>query len=259
MKILERILFICGALCALYYLACGYGIRFGTAQLWLWLVLGAGCILLGVLIEVGLRLHWVLPGWARASIAAVVVASFAATFAMMGMVISRMGATAPANLDYLVVLGARVNGEVPSGALMHRIESAAAYLQENPDTLVIASGGQGEGEYISEAECIRRTLVSFGIDESRILMEDRSTSTHENLTYSQALMEIPNAQVAVVSNNFHVYRAQRLAEAVLGRPVHAIAAEFTWTLLPHYVVREAACALVDALEGHMTLWSVTNN
>ena len=89
----------------------------------------------------------------------------------------------------VIVLGAGVNGETPSLTLRTRIDAAAAYLEEHPDVPVVLSGGQGPGEAITEAECMRRALVRRGVDESRLYPEERSTSTQENLRYSRAILE----------------------------------------------------------------------
>ncbi|WP_237389526.1 YdcF family protein [Bacillus sp. USDA818B3_A] len=119
---------------------------------------------------------------------------------------------APKNADYLIVLGARVKGQVPSLALRSRIDSAVKYLKDNPDTLVIASGGKGSGEDISEAEAIKRELVKQGISESRVILENRSTDTYENIKFSKKLVS-PNAQhVVVVTNTFHLYRSLSIAD-----------------------------------------------
>jgi uncharacterized SAM-binding protein YcdF (DUF218 family) len=117
----------------------------------------------------------------------------------------------PKNADYIIVLGARVKGTVPSLAFATRIKEAANYLKENKDTIIIASGGKGPGEDISEAECIKRELIKLGISESRILLENRSTDTYENINYSRKLIP-KNAQSGlVVTNTFHIYRAVSIA------------------------------------------------
>ncbi|WP_309864162.1 YdcF family protein [Bacillus sp. SLBN-46] len=117
----------------------------------------------------------------------------------------------PKNADYIIVLGARVKGTVPSLAFATRIKAAANYLKENKDTIIIASGGKGPGEDISEAECIKRELIKLGISESRILLENRSTDTYENINYSRKLIP-KNAQSGlVVTNTFHIYRAVSIA------------------------------------------------
>lgn len=118
---------------------------------------------------------------------------------------------APKNADYIIVLGARVKGTVPSLALQFRIDHAAEYLKENPDTIAIASGGKGPGEDISEAESIKNELIDHGINESRILLEDTSTTTYENIHFSKKL--IPNnAELGlVVTNDFHIFRSKMIA------------------------------------------------
>ncbi|WP_462409655.1 YdcF family protein [Neobacillus sp. Marseille-QA0830] len=117
----------------------------------------------------------------------------------------------PKNADYIIVLGARVKGTTPTSVFATRIDAAADYLKENRKTFVIASGGQGRGEDISEAEAIKRELVKQGIDESRIILEDQSTSTYENILYSKKLLPKNIGQGVIVTNTFHMYRAIAIA------------------------------------------------
>jgi uncharacterized SAM-binding protein YcdF (DUF218 family) len=117
----------------------------------------------------------------------------------------------PKNADYLIVLGAKVNGTVPSLALDRRIDAAAEYLKDNPNTVVIASGGKGRGEDISEAECIKRELIDQGISESRIMLEDQSTDTSENVRFSKKLIPADSSNGVIVTNTFHLYRAVSIA------------------------------------------------
>jgi uncharacterized SAM-binding protein YcdF (DUF218 family) len=118
---------------------------------------------------------------------------------------------APKNADYLIVLGARVKGTVPSLVIESRINAAAAYLKKNKETIVIASGGKGPGEEISEAEAIKRELVKQEIGESRIILEDRSTNTYENIDFSKKLIPQNALLGIIVTNNFHMYRAISIA------------------------------------------------
>ncbi|GAM13913.1 YdcF family protein [Mesobacillus selenatarsenatis] len=118
----------------------------------------------------------------------------------------------PKNADYMIILGARVKGKVPSLALKYRIDHAANYLKENPNTIAIASGGKGPGEDISEAECIKRELIQHGIEESRIILEDKSTDTYENIGFSEKFIP-ENAEIGlVVTNDFHIFRAKMIAD-----------------------------------------------
>ena len=88
------------------------------------------------------------------------------------------------NLDYIIVLGAHVNGTRLSKALLERARRALEYLEKNPGTKAVLSGGQGEGESISEAQAMSIYLQEHGISSDRLIMEDRSTNTKENLDFS---------------------------------------------------------------------------
>lgn len=118
----------------------------------------------------------------------------------------------PKNADYMIVLGARVKGTVPSLALQCRIDAAAEYAKENKETIVIASGGKGSGEDISEAESIKRELMKLGIEESRIFLEDESTDTYENVEYSKAYIPKESESGILVTNDFHIFRSVEIAQ-----------------------------------------------
>jgi uncharacterized SAM-binding protein YcdF (DUF218 family) len=116
------------------------------------------------------------------------------------------------NAEFVIILGARVKGTVPSLALQYRIDATAEYMKINPNTIAIASGGKGSGEDISEAEAIRRGLLDHGIGETRILLEDKSTSTVENIRFSQKLIPKNLKTGLLVTNDFHIYRAKLIAK-----------------------------------------------
>ncbi|MEH7415269.1 YdcF family protein [Neobacillus drentensis] len=157
---------------------------------------------------------------------------------------------APRKADYLIVLGARVKGEIPSSVLASRIKTAARYLTENKDTIVIASGGQGPGEAISEAEAIRRELIKQGINESRILLENRSTNTYENIKFSNRLIP-PKAKLGiVVTNTFHLYRALSIAD-YQGLSVKGLPAVTPWSAVLKSYSREYLAITKFYLERYM--------
>lgn len=118
----------------------------------------------------------------------------------------------PENADYLMILGARVKGSVPSLSLQYRIDKAAEYLSANKHTVVIVSGGKGPGEDISEAKAMQQGLIAQGIEEARIMMEDKSTTTHENIVFSKELIPDTATSGLIVSNDFHIYRAVEIAK-----------------------------------------------
>lgn len=142
--------------------------------------------------------------------------------------------------DYLIVLGAGVNGTVPSLSLRNRLDAAAAYLQAHPDCVAIVSGGQGPGESITEAEAMYRALTAAGIGPERIWMEDQATSTEENLRFSFALIaDATDATVAVLSSEYHLCRAKLLASRQ-GFTVYGVPAPTTMPIMRiGYFIREA--------------------
>ena len=149
-----------------------------------------------------------------------------------------------APVSAVIVLGAGVNGETPSLTLRTRIDAAAAYLEEHPDVPVVLSGGQGPGEAITEAECMRRALVRRGVDESRLYPEERSTSTQENLRYSRAILEElgvdPARRVAIVTSDFHLCRARLMwGGDTAAVPAHLPSALYFRCLTVNYFIREA--------------------
>ena len=120
-------------------------------------------------------------------------------------------------VEYMVVLGAKVNPNGPSVSLWDRICGAYTYLEEHPDVIAILSGGQGSDEPITEAECMYRELVELGIDPKRLWIEDEATSTWENLKFTLDLIEEKTGQrpekLGVLSSEYHLFRASLFARA----------------------------------------------
>lgn len=109
----------------------------------------------------------------------------------------------------VIVLGCQVRGEEPSSMLAYRLIAAIEVLEANPEAVCVVSGGQGSGESISEAEAMYRFLLDRGIPESRIIREDKSVSTRENIRFSAALLSERGItdNIVIVTNDFHQYRA----------------------------------------------------
>ncbi|PEE82091.1 YdcF family protein [Bacillus toyonensis] len=113
--------------------------------------------------------------------------------------------------DYIIVLGSKVNGTKPSYSLQYRIDKAAEYLKSHEKTIAIVSGGQGKGEDISEALAMKQGLMKQNIAEDRIIMEDKSTSTDENITFSKPLIPANMKKGMIVTNDFYMFRAKKIA------------------------------------------------
>lgn len=153
--------------------------------------------------------------------------------------------------DYLIVLGAQVRGKEPSQSLKMRIDGALNYLKSNPDTIVIASGGKGNGEDISEAEAIKTTMVEGGALEDRILLEDMSTSTFENLKFSKKLIDNEKTNVVIVTNNFHIMRACMIAEELGYKNVTGYPVKSNPIILLNCYVREFFAVVKDKISGNI--------
>lgn len=146
----------------------------------------------------------------------------------------------------VIVLGCAVMGDQPSWMLLHRIESAYEYLEENPDSVAILSGGQGDNEDISEAQCMFNVLTEKGIDENRLYLEDKSTDTFENITFSKQIIDSNelSTDVAIASSNFHLKRATMVAEKQ-GLTAKRISAKTSTFLTPTYYVRDTLGVILE--------------
>ncbi len=245
----EKVFLAAGVLCLAYYGVCGIYGNFKISVLWIWLLTGLGFVAAGLGLYHGV---WTAaPAAARAAIRVLAVLFLCVFLLVEAAVISGLSAKGEPDLDYLVVLGAAVKGTEPGEALRLRIKAAARYLEANPRTVAIVSGGRGPGEEITEAECMERELLRLGIPPERIVQENRSRSTAENIRFSYELMSGQTARVGVLSNNFHIFRAVAIARKQGNHPVCGIAAPYSGVLLPHYMVREFMTLVVDKLRGNL--------
>ena len=119
-------------------------------------------------------------------------------------------------VQYMVVLGAKVRNDGPSVSLWDRIYGAAEYLEEHPDTIAIVSGGQGADEPMTEAQAIYDELIALGIDPDRVWLEEKATSTWENLTFALDLIEEKTGErpekLGILSSEYHLFRAKLFAK-----------------------------------------------
>ncbi|MCJ7689799.1 MAG: YdcF family protein [Clostridiaceae bacterium] len=143
--------------------------------------------------------------------------------------------------DYLVILGAGLREEIPSTALYQRLYASLKYIKMNPNVMIVASGGQGPGESITEAEAMKRFLMKNGVAEDQIIKEENSTSTLENMKFTTMILEglekNENIEVTIVTNNFHMFRAKFLAKRQ-GLEAYGYPSPLHPMLVPTYFVRE---------------------
>lgn len=251
MAILFIICLLLGILFLIYYGVITVYAGIGTAFAWFWLLAGVCLLILGLIIKYRMNHELRLPDFLRYAIITLIAAGLCVFLILEGTIICYSSRKADAGVDYLIVLGAQVRGTTVSKSLKKRLDTAADYLAENPDTSVIVSGGQGTGEDISEAEAMFRYLVAKGIREDRIIREDQSTNTDENIRYSRKLMESGDSKVAIVTNGFHVFRSVSIAKKQGLTQVQGLAAPSDYILTVNYYVREAVGVLKDLIFGNM--------
>lgn len=229
-------------------------------------VLGVVSIAYGLLMAVlypagGFFLVWVALGAAlvaawrfpriRMGVCSVCLAGLLAVGVLSALIWTAAAKMPPAGLDDLVVLGAGLRPDgTPSEALRYRLDAALAYLEENPGTGCVVSGGQGFGEVRTEADAMAEYLVEHGLDEGRITKEERSSTTAENVLFSSELIA-PGSEVGIVTNDFHLYRALRIAERNGLSGARGLAAPSNPLYLPQAMLRECAAVVKDALFGNI--------
>ena len=158
-------------------------------------------------------------------------------------IVKASGGDGDTEYDYIIVLGAAVHGDTPSLSLIERMSAARDYMLAHPKAVAIVSGGQGSNENLSEAQAMFDWLTSEGIARERIIKEDKATSTLENLKFSfdiiRARGDDPGSGTAVVTSEYHIYRAKLLAHS-LGEEVGGIAGHTTYfPIMLNYFLREA--------------------
>lgn len=244
---LHMIWMIVGILCALYCLALAITGGTGTWFFLIWGIMGVAFTLWGIFRG---RIWHVMPHWLHITAGTLFLLMLAVFLFTEGCIISGFSKNTDKELDYIVVLGAQLKTTGPSRVLQYRLDTAYEYLTAHPDTKVIVSGGQGSNEPASEAQGMYDYLVKRGIEPGRIVLEDKSVNTEQNIRFSKEFLQADADKVGIVSNNFHVFRAVKLAKAAGYRNVVGIAAPATAFYLPNNMLREFFGVVKDFLMGH---------
>ena len=167
------------------------------------------------------------------------------------LVVSAFFAKPPKGLDYILVPGSQVTESGPAPITKFRLDAAYDYLSENEDTIVIVSGGAGENESLTESSVMKDYLVKRGIAAERILTEEESKNTTENIRLSSHYFDKENDSVGIVTNNFHLFRAKAIAKKQGLKNVSGIAAPCPPYYLPNNMVRESFGITKDFLFGNL--------
>lgn len=269
------ILAVGAAACLTYYVIIIVYSGIGTSFAMIWLVLGA---FLGVA-AVGVRYYQKYPQrmelWIPVSLVTLCTSGLVILLVLQILIFGRIPFTAEPNLDYVIVLGAKVKPEGVSRILKLRLDKAAEYALENPGTKLILSGGQGPGEPVSEALAMHAYLQALGIPESQMILEEHSYSTVENIANSKVLIETYEekekpwkkssteyefsvlgladepVEIGIVTSNFHLYRADMIAKKQGIPGIRGIAAESDRILFVHFCLRDSLAILKDRLMGNL--------
>lgn len=221
-----------GILCILYYVVIiGYTKNLKATFSPFWLIFGGLQCLIGAGIEK-------LPKWGIFTVQILCAVMLLIFMAVEIIILSGMLTMPKKGLPVIIVLGACIREGKISGSLKRRLDQALSYLNANPQTIAVVSGGQGRNEETTEALAMRNYLLQCGVEDERIIMEDKSRNTKENLENCLAYIKNKEQAVGIVTNNFHVYRAVKLAKYVGYKKVRSIMAGSDVVLFLNYMVRE---------------------
>ncbi|MEG0190385.1 MAG: YdcF family protein [Lachnospiraceae bacterium] len=221
-----------GIFCIVYYLVIRiYTKKWDSTFSLFWLGFGTAHIGIGLILRAN-------PLWIQNICGILMVILWAIFLAVEIIISSAMMSVYDEHLSYIIVLGAKVDATRITCSLNRRLEKAEQYLKRNPDTTVIVSGGQGKGESITEASAMAEYLKNCGISETRIVLEDRSTNTKENLQYCKKYVNSYTEPIGIVTNNFHMYRALWLGKIEGYTRLQGIPASTNLIIFPNYMVRE---------------------
>lgn len=244
------IFLILSIICLMYYMLCALYAGLSSSFIFIWLIGAAvfGGIFACMLLEA--RGVLALPVILKRTVLTVVTLLMILLLSMEVLVISGMNDEPDESCEYMIVLGCQIRGTRITRSLRKRLDTAYEYADQYKDIKIVVSGGRGPGEDMTEAQAMYDYLTERGIDGDRIIMEDRSTDTSENIRYSADLIGDMDAHVSVVTNNFHVYRAKRLARGAGFTNVSGAAAGSDPVLMVNYMVREAVGIVKDFVFGN---------
>lgn len=182
-------------------------IRFGGLFLG---ALSICCLMEAVLCHVSNQKRW---AHRLAAVGRIAFILFCISFVgIQALIISGQHADPEANdAEYVLVLGAHIHPDRPSDALIERLKTADAFLTAHPNATAILCGGQGINEPMPESHMMKQYMVeTLGTDPERLLIEDTSRNTIQNIDNAKKLFDLQNHRCAVISSDFHLARARRL-------------------------------------------------
>lgn len=253
-NVLEIIYFILAVLSFIYSVVI-FLIGSGTLSFTIWLAAGGFFTFLFVMSKfsiwkkVPLYLIWIFEALVAIGIVAFIVCQ--------ACILSHFFEKPDAGADYVIVLGAQMHDNGPSLVFKKRLDAAADYLKENDEAICIVSGAMGTFESVTEGEGGKDYLMSLGIDEDRVVAENEAMDTYQNILFSYDIIkekekekgtpDTSGKKVVIVTNNFHMYRGERLAKNNIDAEISGLAAPMPKLYLLNSMVRESLGILKDVL------------
>ncbi len=252
----------------------------GTASAFMWLLFAGGLGITAWCVWYHQRYPRKLPLRLPVSLVTLCGAGVVIMLILQILIIGRVPQVAESGLEYVIVLGASVKEEQPGHTLRLRLDKAAEYALQNPETIMILSGGRTEGQAETEAEVMRRYLLEKGVPNEQMVLETNSTSTMENIAYSRILIEVlkkekqeehhqderalpaylpsvmmqrPDSshEIGILTSNFHLYRAMQIARKQGMVRISGIASPSDRILFVHFCFRDGLAVLKERLAGNL--------
>ncbi len=247
---------ILSVFCFLYFLMIVLYSGIGSSFVGFWFIasIGFAGMALAFYLNKTMKLFSKTPNFILFGLCGIIAAVFLLFFILVGCVISGMISKPQNKADYVIVLGAQIRGERITKSLAKRLDAALEYYNDNNNMVIIVSGGKGKGEDVTEASAMKKYLEDKGIPSDNILLEDKSSSTNENLKYSYEIIcerGDEGSNVLVCSNNFHIFRAVKIAKHIGIENVEGLAAKSDNKLLLNYIVRDSFAIFKELLIGNI--------
>ncbi len=251
MSIISAVIAVLGVASLLYFIVCICYAGISSSFSFLWLAVGV--FLLGVTFGIDqLHKHEIHIPMVFKVIVLILVVLGAAVFGYVEALIVRSSHDMPKEeVSYVIVLGARIDGTRVTKSLAKRLDAAYEYGKDHKNTKFIVSGGKGTGEDVTEAQAMEEYLINKGIEKERIIKEEASINTDQNIQFSREIIKDDSASVAIVTNSFHLYRAMRIAQKQGLANVSGIAAPTDKILAFSYYVREGLAVMKYKLAGQI--------
>ncbi len=155
------------------------------------------------------------------------------------------------DVKYVIVLGGGITKDAQlTTSVQKRVKTAADYLKKHEKTLAVVTGGKGKFSPCPESDVLKPALESYGIEKDRVLAENKAKDTIENFLFSVKLIsekenisvsDVLNANVAVVTSDFHLARAERLSKRMGFKNVYGVASKTPLIFVLNSYMREICC------------------